>query len=466
MVLAGGHAGPADLARFQVEAQAVARLQHPNIVQVYEVGTCNGMPFLALEFCDGGSLAAAMAGKPLPPREAVALVEQLARAVHYAHQHGIVHRDLKPGNVLLQRLSGEDGEKPQGKPQTMNPCSPAVPAAFSALNYVPKVTDFGLAKLTQREAGKALTHTGDVMGTPSYMAPEQACGDTRNMGPACDVYGLGAILYELLTGRPPFLAATHLDTVLQVLNQEPLPPRMINRQLDADLDRVVLKCLEKEPGRRYKSALELAEDLRRYQDGEPVSARSVNLLERLQRELSHSQHEAQMRPWGGALMALGGVIFVSQLTVSLLLQWKLPPAVCYWVPRSVELLVLGVLLWKYRPTHSLWPGNSVERLLWAVWVGYVLTFATLYWTVGALRPDFTHLHIYGPVAAVSGLAWFTMGGHVWGGCYLIGLGFLAAAPVLARYAGWVWSPFWFGVLWAVALLVLGWRYWRPARQAP
>jgi serine/threonine protein kinase len=454
MILSGSHAGTEDVTRFRLEAETVARLQHPNIVQIYEVGEHEGIPFLSLEFCNGGTLASRLAGKPLPPREAAALIEQVAHGIQAAHEAGIVHRDLKPGNILL----------------TASGCAPPPDADLSGeaspllLHWVPKVTDFGLAKRMQEgSAGRGLTRTGTVMGTPSYMAPEQA-GNARHIGPTADVYGLGAVLYELLTGRPPFLAATHIDTVLQVMHQEPLPPRMLNRHIDHDLERIVLKCLEKQPHLRYASARELANDLRRYQQGEPVSARSVNLLERLQRELGHSEYDAEMRPWGKALMALGGVIGLSQLGVTLLLQAKAPEFVCYWVPRCIVLLTLAFLFWKYRPTHSLWPSTAAERSLWAVWVGYVLTYASLFWVIGALGGD--HLSIYGPMTAVSGLAWFTMGGHVWGGCYLIGLGFLALAPVVAQTQGSPWSPFWFGLLWAAALLILGGRYARRRRNLP
>jgi serine/threonine protein kinase len=446
MILSGSHAGAEDVSRFRQEAEIIARLQHPNVVQIFEVGEHDGIPFLTLEYCNGGTLATRLGGKPLPGQEAAALVEQVARGVHAAHEAGIVHRDLKPGNILLTA----SGCTPPPDADLTGAASPLL------LNWVPKVTDFGLAKRMQEgPAVRGLTRTGTVMGTPSYMAPEQA-GDTRHIGPAADVYGLGAVLYELITGRPPFLAATHIDTVIQVMHQEPLPPRMLNRQIDTDLERVVLKCLEKQPHLRYASARELADDLRRYQEGEPVTAHSVNLLERLQRELSHCQHDAQLRPWGNALMALGCVVGLSQLVVTLLLLAGAPQFLCFWVPRSVVLGTLGVLFWKYRPTHSLWPSNSAERLLWAVWLGYGLTFASLFWTVQVLGGN--HLWLYGPMTAVSGLAWFTMGGHVWGGCYLIGLGFLALAPVIAEARDSPWAPFWFGLPWAAALLILGSRY--------
>ena len=247
MILAGSHAGNADLARFQTEAEAIARLQHPNIVQVYEVGEHEGKPFFSLEFCGGGSLEKKLNGTPLPAREAAALVETLARAMQAAHAQHIIHRDLKPANVLLT----EEG--------------------------VPKITDFGLAKKLD-EAGQ--THSGAIMGTPSYMAPEQAAGKSSAIGPLADVYALGAILYECLTGRPPFKAATALDTILQVSLDEPVPPSQLQTKTPRDLETICLKCLHKEARKRYATAQELADDLRRFLGGEPIRARPVGRVER------------------------------------------------------------------------------------------------------------------------------------------------------------------------------------------
>ena len=247
MILAGGHAGAAELARFQNEAEAIARLQHPNIVQVHEVGEHEGKPYFSLEFCGGGSLAQKLHGTPLPPREAAALIETLARAMHAAHEHQIIHRDLKPANVLLL----EDG--------------------------TPKITDFGLAKKLD-EAGQ--TQSGAIMGTPSYMAPEQAGGKTAELGPLTDVYALGAILYECLTGRPPFKAANAMDTVLQVAHDEPVPPTRLQPKTPRDLETICLKCLRKEPGKRYATAAALADELARFQRGEPILAHPVGALER------------------------------------------------------------------------------------------------------------------------------------------------------------------------------------------
>jgi WD40 repeat protein len=258
MILAGAHAGPQEMARFSREAEAVARLQHPNIVQIYDVGEHDGRPFFALEYVDGDTLAGHLNGQPLPPAEAATLVEKLARAVEYAHCHGIIHRDLKPANVLLAR--GEEQ------------------AAGRLADFEPKIADFGLAKKLDEDQG--LSQSGSILGTPSYMAPEQAGGKKGTVGTAADIYALGAILYELLTGRPPFVADTPLDTVLKLVSQEPAAPRTLVRKCPRDLETVCLKCLEKDPRKRYASARELADDLGRFLHGEPVQARRASAGER------------------------------------------------------------------------------------------------------------------------------------------------------------------------------------------
>jgi serine/threonine-protein kinase len=264
MILAGSQARPAELARFRAEAEAVARLQHPNIVQIYEIGEHNGLPFFSLELVEGGCLADQLDGTPLPARQAAQLVQTLARAVHAAHQHGIVHRDLKPANVLLV---GSD------RPEAVALGGPAEPRR----RFEPKVTDFGLAKKMDGE--QARTQSGVLMGTPSYMSPEQALGK-KAVGPPADVYALGAILYELLTGRPPFKAETGWDTVRQVTVEEPVPPGRLNSKVPRDLETICLKCLHKDTRKRYDSALALAEDLARFQAGQPIVARRVGRLER------------------------------------------------------------------------------------------------------------------------------------------------------------------------------------------
>jgi len=221
-------------------------LQHPNIVQIFEVGVLDGRPFFSMEFMDGGSLKDRVRGTPQVPAEAARWVEVLARAIRAAHGRGIVHRDLKPANILF--------------------------GAGGAL----KLTDFGLARRLD-EVGR--TASGGVMGTPNYMPPEQAAG-ANDIGPAADVYSLGAILYDLLTGRPPFQAATAADTLQQVLTEEPIPPRRLQPQVPCDLETICLKCLRKQPGQRYASAEALADDLRRFRQDEPIAARVVGPIER------------------------------------------------------------------------------------------------------------------------------------------------------------------------------------------
>jgi mono/diheme cytochrome c family protein/tRNA A-37 threonylcarbamoyl transferase component Bud32 len=258
MILAGVHAGPKELTRFHAEAEAVARLQHPNIVQIYEVGEYQGRPFFSLEFVEGGSLAQKYRGQMLSPRAAAELIATLARAIHYAHQRGVIHRDLKPANVLLQSHPGAPGQ--------------------SVGLEVPKITDFGLAKQVDREISN--TQSGAIMGTANYMAPEQAWGKAKQVGPAADIYSLGAILYELLTGRPPFVGETPMDTMLRVMAEEPIAPARLVGGIPRDLETICLKCLNKAPTGRYTSAEALADDLQRFLEGQPIVARPVTALGR------------------------------------------------------------------------------------------------------------------------------------------------------------------------------------------
>jgi tetratricopeptide (TPR) repeat protein len=295
MVRAGAHAGEEDLARFRAEAEAVARLQHANIVQIYEIGEETGLPYFSLELCGGGSLAARLGGTPLPPPAAAQLTETLARAMHAAHEAGIIHRDLKPTNVLLV---------PSERPEAI-----AFPAGSDRVErFEPRVSDFGLAKRLD-VAGAGQTQSGAVLGTPSYLAPEQAAGRAKAIGPAADVYALGAILYECLTGRPPFRAATPVDTILQVINAEPVPPGRLNAGLPRDLETICLKCLQKEPAQRYASALELALELRRFRAGEPIQARPIGRPERLVRWAKRSP--AVAGSLAALLLVLAGGAIVS-----------------------------------------------------------------------------------------------------------------------------------------------------------
>jgi hypothetical protein len=302
MILQGG-ADDVALTRFHTEAEAVAQLQHPHIVQIHEIGEHDGRPFLSLEYIEGGTLAGRLTRSRPMPHEAAQLLELLARAMHFAHQRGIVHRDLKPSNVLLTR----EGQ--------------------------PKISDFGLAKRTHAEALKAgMTQTGDILGTPSYMAPEQAGGQVREIGPTTDVYALGVILYEMLTGKTPFSAETAYAALDRVLHEEPVAPMALEPRVPRDLQTICLTCLAKRPQERYASAEALADDLRAYLAGDAIRARPATPLERFGRW-------ARRQPTVAALLAVA-VLAGAGLVVG---AWQYHPLAV----GSVAVLSMLLAAWWY-----------------------------------------------------------------------------------------------------------------------
>jgi eukaryotic-like serine/threonine-protein kinase len=260
----GQWATEAHLKRFRLEAEAAARLDHPCIVPIHEVGERDGYCYFSMNFIEGGQLDEVVRHEPLPIRRAVEFIAKLARAVHYAHEHGILHRDIKPGNILLD----QKGE--------------------------PHLTDFGLARLVETDS--TVTRTKEVLGTPSYISPEQAVGETRKLTSATDVYGLGAVLYQLLTGHPPFAGGTTYETIRLLLDIEPRPPRLLNPRIDLDLSTICLKCLEKDPRRRYSSALALAEDLEHWLKHEPIRAKRSGFC-------THARKWVRRKPAIAALIA-------------------------------------------------------------------------------------------------------------------------------------------------------------------
>ncbi len=287
--------------RFFQEARAAAALDHPNLVPVYEAGEAGPVCFIASAYCPGVTLAEWLRGRaePVPFRLAAQLLATLAGAVQHAHARGVVHRDLKPANVLLETRAGDGpgsgGEGPDGPP-----------------GFIPRIADFGLAKLVSDSDGPGPTRSGVILGTPSYMAPEQALGQSRNVGPAADVYALGAILYELLTGRPPFRGESDLDTLRQVRDDEPVSPRWLRAGVPADLETIVQKAMAREPGRRYATASALAEDLNRFLEGRPIRARRVSSAERCWRW-------SKRNPWVAGLSAALLLALVSGTIVASLL---------------------------------------------------------------------------------------------------------------------------------------------------
>ncbi|MBL8823814.1 MAG: protein kinase [Planctomycetia bacterium] len=293
MILAGNHASSSDLLRFKTEAEAIAQLQHPHIVQVIETGECQGNPWFSMEYVAGGSLDKRMQGRPLPAREAARVTSMLAEAVAHAHARGVLHRDLKPGNILVQDVDGQPStvdstQKPvrttpgRGNTVVLDSVKEVNEGTVGQSLVTLKVTDFGLAKQLDdaRTWTGAKTQAGTVMGSPSYMAPEQAAGDNTQVGPTVDVYALGAILYELLTGRPPFRASTSWDTIVQVLNDEPVAPTRLMPRLPKDIETICLKCLSKDAKKRYGTVAELDADLQRFLQDEPIQARPVAWWER------------------------------------------------------------------------------------------------------------------------------------------------------------------------------------------
>jgi serine/threonine protein kinase len=458
MVLGADHADPNNLVRFLSEAEVVAAIRHPNVVQVYEYGQHVGRPFFAMEYLGGGSLTELLRSTGrLAPRDAAVLVEQVARGVQAAHDLGTVHRDLKPGNVLLQiadlRLTIESPE-PVAEVSSQSPIT-------HLQSSIPKVTDFGIAK---RSTQADLTRTGAVMGTPAYMSPEQAAGRAKFVGPAADIYALGVILYECLTGRVPFEAEDTVRLLLKVVEDEPPPLHAFAPEVPRDLEAVCLKCLRKDPHARYPTAGELADDLRRFLNAEPVTARSTGLFGRVVGVLDRSLKDTEFAAYGSAMFWFAGIMLLTDVVVTLGLsgainRWAIPVA---QVGRVV--VFLAVLAW-YRGGRMV-PATTAERQLWSLGGGYMLAGLT---TTVSLRvaglgwEPHADLSMYQPMAGLTALMFFALGSIMWGWCYAFGLAFVAAGFVMAvdlRFA-----PLVFGMTWAAVLIVIGARLRRLVRLA-
>jgi serine/threonine protein kinase len=444
MILAGKLANADDVHRFRAEAEAAARLQHPNIVAVFEVGEIEGQHFFSMEFIDGASLSQMLHRGPIAGRRAARYLQILAQAVHYAHQQGIVHRDLKPSNILIDKADQ------------------------------PHITDFGLAKQLNSDNGK--TRTGTVLGTPSYMAPEQAEGRTAAVGPAADIYSLGAVLYECITGRPPFRNDNVYDTVRQVINDAPRRPRDLNPKVDEDLELICLKCLEKDPALRYDSAEALADDLRRFLDGEPISARSLNVIDRITRMLDRSQHDFAFHTWSTMLFIMAGVIAVEHVLVFILMRFEARPEPIF-AARFLQFVIL-VCLFLYNRGNRLWPTTAAERELWTIWIGYFVAYGLSILTTRNLArlgivasgqdvPPHLRMYLmellpYPFISLMSGLAFFVMGSNYWGRCYAFGVVFWMLAAAMPLHIEW--APLEFGFAWSVALVWLGWHLERMGKK--
>jgi len=435
LILRGTLASTDELARFQAEAEAAGRLQHPNIVPIYEVANHNGQCYFSMQLVEGVTLAERLAEGPLVSREAAQLIATVARAIHYAHTQGIVHRDLKPANILID-AAGQ-----------------------------PHVTDFGLAK--QLGVGEDLTRSGAVLGTPAYMAPELASGDRGSIGPACDVYSLGTILYALLTGRPPFQGPSPVDTVLMVLEQDPLPPRLLNRKLDRDLEMIVLKCLQKPPELRYETAGTLADDLLAYLHDEPISARSGQFSQVIARVFRETHHATVLENWGLLWIWHAAVILVMCLVTNWLHAMRLKWPECaepwpYLLLWGGGLALWAPIFWKLR--HRLGPVTAVERQIAHVWGGSVAAVVLLFVVESLLRlPVLTLSPVLGLIA---GAVFVAKAGILSGVFYLQAAAMFATSVVMAELQrrGMDWGISLYGIVSAAAFFLPGWKYYRQSRS--
>ena len=440
MILRADLATPADVKRFRAEAESAARLNHPNIVPVYEVGETGGRPFFSMKLVEGTTLSRRLMDGPLSTREAVSILIPICNAITEAHRRGVLHRDLKPSNILIDQ---------EGRPY---------------------VTDFGLAKRVSPQPGEgeesvyaqSLTESGAILGTPAYMAPEQAAGRRGELSPATDVYSLGAILYAMLTGHAPFQAASALDTVMMVLEQDPLPPRLVNQTADPDLEMIALKCLQKPADLRYSSAEDLESDLRAVRNHESPSVRSSQFTQILSRAFRETHHAGVLENWGLLWMWHALVL----LGLSLLTNWFLIkgydsrlPYIGLW---SVGLGIWAAIFWNLRRRSG--PITFVERQIAHIWAGSMCADTGLYFVEWMLGLEVLKLS---PVLGlVSGMVFLIKAGILSGMFYFQAAAlFLTAIPMAIlptlsdQYGFPDFSLTLFGIVSALCFFLPGWKYY-------
>lgn len=441
LILRGALASPDDQQRFRSEAEAAARLGHPGVVPIYEVGEVDGQLFFSMPLIVGQTLANLVSEGPQPNREAARLIRDVARAIDYAHRRGVIHRDLKPANILIDRACKTH------------------------------VSDFGLAKRVRDDhdaTSTGLTNTGAILGTPAYMAPEQAAGGRGEVGPACDVFSLGAMLYALVTGRPPFQSPSPVDTVLMLLEQDPPPPRLLNRQIDRDLEMIILRSLQKPIELRYASAGELAADLDAYLKNEPITARTGQFSQVVARVFRETHHATVLENWGLLWMWHALVLLVICLVTNgmhaarfAVPQMATPlPYLALW---GGGLMVWAPIFWRLR--HRAGPVTAVERQIAHVWGGSVVAVVLLFVVEYLLGlPVLTLSPILG---LISGMVFTVKAGILSGAFYLqAGALFLTSlAMAWMQHSGFEYSVTVYGFVSAATFFLPGLKYYRQSRQS-
>ncbi len=431
MILRGDMASEIDLARFHGEAEAAARLDHPHIVPLLEVGDYEGRPYFSMKYIPGITLSQRLAEGPLPAREAAELLLPVCRAIAAAHAGGVLHRDLKPANILI-----DDAGRPH-------------------------VTDFGLAKrintADEPTAAHSLTHSGAIVGSPSYMAPEQAAGNRGDIGPAGDVYSLGAVLYHMLTGRPPFQAATPVDTLLQVLEQDPLPPRVLTPGVDPDLELIALKCLQKPIDLRYASAAQLADYLEAYLKHEPISARSSHITQIVGRLFRETHHASVLENWGVLWMWHSLVLLVLCLATNGMQLSGVESRLPYLAAWVLGLGTWAGVFWNLRRRAG--PITFVERQVAHVW-GSSMVASTLLYLVEYLM-GLPVLELSPVLGLITGMVFAVKAGILSGRFYVQSAALFATAAVMAWFPTYSISIF--GVVSAACFFFPGWEYYRRQR---
>ena len=426
MILRGTLASEADHERFRAEAEAAARLDHPGIVPVYEVGEQDERAYFCMKYVKGQTLSEILAEGPMRPREAARILSAVSRAIHFAHEHGVLHRDLKPSNIVID---------PEGQPHVM---------------------DFGLAKQVSDSA--SLTRTGAVLGTPAYMAPEQAAGARGDVGPVSDVYSLGSILYHMLTGRPPFQARTPVDTVLKLLEQDAVPPRVVNPDADRDLEMIAVRCLQKPADLRYASAQALADDLDAYLNDEPISARSGRMAQVVARMFRETHHAPILENWGLLWMWHSLALFITCLMTNTLHLLGDTDRWHYAALWTVGLGAWAGVFWTLR--NRMGPVTFVERQIAHVWAGSMISVALLFPLEAWLGEPVLRLS---PVLGlISGMVFLAKAGILSGAFYVQAAVLFATTGLMALQPDW--AHLIFGVVSGGCFFFPGLKYHRQRKS--